>query len=91
MPGRELPPFLRDFIAMRQQVHKNFSGGGGAVLAGGMPPPPATTGKGTSDGRKVDMGELSVQKIVDEKPPAKELMGYFQKMCDRLTKQKMAE
>ena len=90
MPGRELPTFLRDFIAMRQQLHKTQGLAQTQPLVGHLPvAKPGAASKGTSLGIKDDLSEMSVAKIVEEKPPAKELIGYFQKMCDRLTQQKM--
>lgn len=80
---------------MRQGLHKQDYGGRGGVLAGGLPSPPATVaakgGKGTSDARKEELGEMSVAKIIEEKPGGKEVCSYFQKVCDELTKKKMAE
>jgi hypothetical protein len=82
--GREIPPFLKDFLSMRQQLHKNQS-----VVPTVSAPIPAKKGKGTADQSIDDLMGLSVAKIIEEKPPKKEVMGYFQKQCDRLTKEKM--
>lgn len=85
MPG-EIPPFLRDFIAMRKNLHKAPEPN---APVGSLPRKGAKKG-GTTEATQQELSEISVAKIVEEKPPAKELGKYFQSMCDRLTKQKMA-
>ena len=82
--SREIPPFLKDFLMMRQQLHKNQSTTPTVVT-------PSTAKKAKSTGaQKIDdMMEISVAKIIEEKPPKKEVMGYFQKQCDKMTKEKM--
>lgn len=84
--SREIPPFLKDFLNMRRNLHKE------------APPPQVTSAvgdtkkrkaKGTSDHRQDEMMGITVAKIIEEKPTKKEVMEYFQKECDRLTKDKM--
>ena len=86
---RDIPSFLKDFMMMRQGLHKS------------APPPivsatPASStgkktraSKGTSDGVVGDLMEMSVAKIIESKPPKKDVKAYFQKVCDRLTAEKM--
>ncbi len=87
--GREIPPFLKDFLAMRQNLHKQAPAQITSALPSPSAPKKTRTAKSTSDGHITDMMEISVAKIIEEKLPKKEVMGYFQKMCDRLTADKM--
>jgi len=89
MPGNNIPSFLKDFLDMRKSLHKSAP----APIVSATPA--STTGKktraskGTSDGTLGDLQEMSVAKIIEEKPPKKEVKAYFQKMCDKLTAEKM--
>jgi len=85
MPGRDIPPFLKQFMEMRQALHKGVAQTLVATAPALKPP------SGTSKGLKEDLSQISIQRICESKPPVKELMGYFQKQCDELTKKKMAE
>lgn len=84
--AREVPGFLKDFLAMRKALPKVAP-----------PPPPATAPalakpkktRGTKDSLAGDLTEASVAKIIEDKPPKKEVMDYFQKECDRLTAEKI--
>jgi hypothetical protein len=86
---KDIPAFLKDFMAMRQGLHKTVS----APIVSATPA--STTGqktrsaKGTADGTLGDLLEISVAKIIEDKPPKKDVKAYFQKVCDRLTAQKM--
>jgi hypothetical protein len=84
--SRDIPPFLKDFMNMRRNLHKE------------APPPQVVsvkadgkkrTAKGTSDHRADELTGITVAKIIEEKPPKEEVKQYFQKECDRMTKEKM--
>jgi hypothetical protein len=87
--GREIPSFLKDFLQMRQNLHKQAPPQIVSAIGGGGEGKKTRTPKSTSDGHSTDMMEISVAKIIEEKPPKKEVMAYFQKECDRMTNEKM--
>jgi hypothetical protein len=87
--GREIPGFLKDFLQMRKNLHKETPPQIVSAVAGDGNAKKTRAPKSTSDGRITDMMEISVAKIIEDKPPKKEVMAYFQKECDRMTNEKM--
>lgn len=84
--SRDIPPFLKDFLNMRRNLHKEAPP---PQVVSAVGDPKKRTAKGTSDHRQDEMMGITVAKIIEEKPPKKEVMEYFQRECDRLTKDKM--
>lgn len=87
---REIPGFLKDFMEMRKNLHKTAPPAQivSAVASNGTPKKTRAS-KGTADAQREDFQGISVTKIIEEKPPKKEVMEYFKKECDRLTADKM--
>lgn len=90
MPNN-IPAFLKDFMDMRRTLHKSAP----APIVSAVPNPETgvkkktRASKGTSDGTLGDLMEMSVAKIIEDKPGKKEVKAYFQKVCDKLTAEKM--
>ena len=82
--AREVPAFLKDFLAMRKSLPK---------IANPTPvqqaAAPKTKKKSTSQGTLDQLGEMSIAKIIEDKPPKKVVLEYIQKECDRLTAEKL--
>jgi hypothetical protein len=75
--------FLRQFLEMRKQIAPNPSA---AAAVAKQEPMSKRTKKG-SDVRQVLDGSIS--HIIENTPPKKEVMEYFQDLCNRLTAEKM--
>jgi hypothetical protein len=89
--SREIPGFLKDFLAMRRDLHKKSIPPSTTLpTATGAPPAPKSKKqKSTSEVAQESMMGISVAKIIEDKPPKKDVIQYFQDQCDRLTKEKM--
>jgi hypothetical protein len=87
---REIPGFLKDFMEMRRNLHKQTETPQivSAVAANGVPKKTRAS-KGTADATREDLQAISVATIIEEKPPKKDVMDYFKRECDRLTAEKM--
>lgn len=75
--------FLRQFLEMRKQIAPTPSA---AAAVAAQAPLSKRTKKG-SDIRQVLDGSIS--HIIENTPPKKEVMDYFQGVCDQLTAAKM--
>lgn len=75
---------------MRKSLHKTAPPAQitSAVASNGSPKKTRAS-KGTADAKREDFQGMSVATIIEEKPPKKEVLEYFQKECDRLTAEKM--
>ena len=77
MSGHALPPFLADFMKMRQGLTKNDP----------LPSQKKNVMKGVV---KADtLGDATVASIVETKPSHKVVAEYFQKVIDKLSAEKM--
>jgi len=77
MSGHALPPFLADFMKMRQ----------GLTRSDELPSQKKNVMKGVV---KADtLGDTTVAKIIETKPSHKEVAEYFQKVIDKLSAEKM--
>ena len=87
---KEMPSFLREFMEMRKAINKQAPPAliTTAVATKGNPKKMKVS-TSTSDGIKEEFQAISVQSIIEEKPPKKEVLEYFKKECDRLTAEKM--
>ena len=74
---------------MRKSLHKEAPAQIVSAVASKGNPKKTRASKGTADGSREDLYGVSVAKIIEEKPPKKEVLEYFQKECDRLTAEKM--
>jgi hypothetical protein len=83
---REVSGFLKDFMDMRKNLHKAAPP---QIVSAVAPEKKVRASKGTADGVREELQGITVAKIIEEKPPKKEVMAYFQKECDRLTAEKM--
>ena len=89
--SREMPAFLKDFLNMRKSLHVTQN----ASLVSSTPSlkapirPKKVGTKSTSEGQQDELFGISVAKIIEDKPPKKEVMAFFQQECDRLTAEKM--
>lgn len=84
---REISPFLKDFLAMRQNLHKQATQMAAPIVANAVPIGKKV--KSTKEQTMDDMMGGSIARIIEEKPPKKEVMDYFQTQCDKMTKEKM--
>ena len=77
--------FLASFLKMRREHNKNPTT---------APEPTTAKGKMKARGKTAapledDMAQLSLAKIIEEKPAKKVVCDYFQQLADRLTNEKM--
>jgi hypothetical protein len=83
--------FLKDFMEMRKALHKSAP----QPIVSGLANPATgakkqtRASKGTSDATLGDLHEMTVAKIIETKPSKKDVKAYFQKVCDKLTAEKM--
>ena len=77
MSGHALPPFLADFMKMRQGLTKNDE----------LPSQKKNVLKGVVKASSLD--DTTVAKIIETKPSHKEVAEYFQKVIDKLSAEKM--
>lgn len=86
--GREIPSFLKEFMEMRKALSKQAPP---AIVTAISPTGSVkrTPSKGTSDAVRQDMQERSLTTLIETKAPKKEVLDYFQRLCDTLTTQKM--
>ena len=76
---------------MRRNLHK-MSPAPSATLpmtTGAPAAPKSKKQMSTSQAANDAMMGISVAKIIEEKPPKKDVCQFFQNTCDRLTKEKM--
>ena len=77
MSGHSLPPFLADFMKMRQGLTKNDV----------LPAQKKNIQRGLV---KADtLGDVTVKSIIETKPSQKVVAEYFQKLVDKLSAEKM--
>jgi len=71
--------FLRDFIKMRQSLHKETA-----------PVKPTRKSKATSEALTENATENTLAYLIEKKPKKKDVEEYFQTECNRLTAEKMS-
>jgi hypothetical protein len=77
MSGHTLPPFLADFMKMRQGLTKNDE----------LPSQKKNVLKGVV--KAETLGDMTIAKIIETKPSHKVVAEYFQKVIDKLSAEKM--
>lgn len=82
---KEIGGFLKDFMTMRKNLHQQRP----EIVNALGPIPAVKKTKGTSDAVVENLMEISLAKIIEDKPKKKDVKEYFQKVCDRLTTEKM--
>jgi len=75
--------FLRQFVEMRKQIAPNPS----AAAAVAKQAPASKKAKALSAVREV--ADTTISHIVENRPPKRDVMDYFQERCNELTSAKM--
>jgi hypothetical protein len=77
MSGHALPPFLADFMKMRQGLTKNDA----------LPSEKKNVLRGVTKAANLD--DVTVKMIIETKPSDKVVAEYFQKLVDKLSAEQM--